>query len=299
MNNSEQNALRNSPEVGPEDLAPLSETSASGPRPFLKWAGGKSYLLPEIRARIPKAYDKYFEPFLGAGAVFFGLAPQRAILGDVNAEVINAFQMVKSQIDPLIESLLKHRHTKKYFYALREIDRKPDYWTYTDIEKASRLMYLNKTCFNGLYRVNSRGEFNVPFGDYEKPRVVDEENLRLCHQALQNAELRTCSYLDLEAEIQANDFVYLDPPYAPLSPTANFAGYTKDGFSPKDQMELAEFCKRLDKRGVKFLLSNSHTEFIVDLYSGFKLETVEAPRAINSRSDKRGKVLEVLVRNYE
>jgi DNA adenine methylase len=248
---------------------------------------------------VPNQYDTYYEPFLGAGAVYFGLSPQKAVLGDVNGEVINAFRMVQCHVEALIESLHKHRHTKKYFYALRELDRQSDYWVRTDLEKASRLMYLNKTCFNGLYRVNARGEFNVPFGDYENPRLVDEKNLRLCSALLENAELRTGSYLDLEAQIQSNDFVYLDPPYAPLSPTANFSGYTKDGFTPQDQVTLAEFCQRLNKRGVKFLLSNSHTEFVLELYSSFHLESVEAPRAINSKSDRRGKVLEVLVRNYE
>jgi len=284
----------------PELLAsPSNDASSPAPRPFLKWAGGKSSLLPHIRERVPANFETYFEPFLGAGAVFFGLAPPRAVLSDINIEVINAFRVVRSNVEELLESLSKHRHTKKYFYSLRELDRKSDYWIHSDVEKASRLIYLNKTCFNGLYRVNSRGEFNVPFGDYTNPKLVDPENLRACSELLRGAELETCSYDALEERIEKNDFVYLDPPYAPLSPTANFAGYTKDGFSPQDQVVLAEFCQRLDSRGIKFLLSNSHTEFILDLYSGFRIETVEAPRAINSRSDKRGKVLEVLIRNYE
>jgi len=276
-----------------------SEISEAKPRPFLKWAGGKSHLVPEILRRAPANYSTYFEPFLGGGAVYFALLPKKAVLSDVNPDLINAFSVVRDKVDDLVDSLSRHQHSKRYFYKLRQADRSPDFWVHSDIEKASRLIYLNKTCYNGLYRVNSRGEFNVPFGDYENPRILDDGNLFACHDALKAAELVCGSFASIEDRIQKDDFVYCDPPYVPASKTANFASYTKDGFSDAMHDELAEFCKRIDKKGAKFLLSNSATALTRELYSSFTIDTVEAPRAINSKAEKRGRVEEILVRNYE
>ena len=277
---------------------PERAESAGRARPFVKWAGGKSFLLPQLLVRMPRDFQTYVEPFLGGGALFFAAAPQRALLNDVNREIINAYTVVRDDVDRLLEDLAGHQHTEAYFYRLRELDRSPDYWVMSSIEKASRLIYLNKTCYNGLYRVNSRGEFNVPFGDYENPRIVDEPNLRACSEALRGVELVSGPFEDLEARLEKGDFVYLDPPYAPVSETANFASYTKDGFRESDQVRLAELCARLDAKGVRFMLSNSDTPRMRDLYKGFHVEFVEAARAINSKADRRGPVQELIVRNY-
>ncbi len=267
-------------------------------RPFLKWAGGKGHLLPELLRRVPSDIGTYFEPFLGGGALFFGLRPERAVLNDINPDVVNAFKVVREDLEPLIESLGSHRHSKKYFYKVREFDRQNDYWVRSDVDKASRLIYLNKTCFNGLYRVNSRGEFNVPFGDYENPKILDEENLRACSAALQGAELRCGTFDTLEEMTKPGDFVYCDPPYAPLSKTSSFASYTKEGFADEMHSRLAEFCARLDKRGVRFLVSNSYTDLVLNVFSAFKIEVVESPRSINSKGERRGKISEALISNY-
>ena len=252
----------------------------------------------ELRSRVPAQFETYYEPFLGAGALFFELKPARAELSDINAESINAFQIVKSDTDALIKHLASHRHSKSYFYKIRKIDRDGDYWTRSAIERASRLIYLNKTCFNGLYRVNSRGEFNVPFGDYENPKIIDDENLLLCAEALKDTALFVRSFEDIESRITPRDFVYFDPPYAPLSETSNFASYTSDGFTLDDHRKLADLCRRLDQRKVRFMLSNSLTPLIEELYGEFRVETVLAARAINSKGDRRGKIDEIIVTNY-
>lgn len=267
-------------------------------RPFLKWAGGKKRLLPELLKRVPEGFDRYVEPFLGGGALFFALQPEKALLSDINAEIVNAFQVVRDDVEALIADLSKHRYGEKYYYKIRNADRGADFWTYSEVEKASRVIYLNKTCYNGLYRVNSRGEFNVPFGDYDKPSIVDEENLRRCSRVLQFAELKCQNFLEMEDSFKAGDFVYFDPPYVPLSKTANFTAYSAGGFSTQQQHELALLCEQLHHRGVKFLLSNSCSELVAELYSGFKIETIHSSRAINSKADSRGKVPEFLVRNY-
>ncbi len=284
------------------------EHSRSGPaervgevaaRPFLKWAGGKAQLVPEILQRIPSDIATYYEPFLGGGAVFFALRPARAVLSDINPDLINAFEVVRDKPTELIESLSKHRHSKSYFYKLRGADRSADFWVNSDVDKASRVIYLNKTCYNGLYRVNSRGEFNVPFGDYQNPKIVDDENISACSAALQSAEIVNEPFESIADRVTEGDFVYCDPPYVPASRTANFAGYTKEGFPDEMHRRLAEFCRVIDRKGARFLLSNSDTPLTRELYAAFHVETVEAPRAINSKADRRGRVTEILVRNYE
>ncbi|MFN8388713.1 MAG: DNA adenine methylase [Bdellovibrionota bacterium] len=281
-----------------EQAAPLGAEVRTA-RPFLKWAGGKTALLPELLKRVPKDFNAYFEPFLGGGALFFALAPEKAFLSDANSDVINVFRAVRDKLPDLIANLAKHSHSKRYYYKLRNLDRGSDFWVLSDVERASRLIYLNKTCFNGLYRVNSRGEFNVPFGAYQNPKFLDRENLESCNRVLQNADLSVGSFEATAANAKRGDFVYFDPPYAPLSETANFTSYTKDGFADSDQVTLAELCRTLDKRGVKFMLSNSATDRMNELYKDFLIETVQSPRAINSRADRRGKIAEIIVRNYD
>jgi DNA adenine methylase len=271
-------------------------------KPFLKWAGGKSQLWGEISQRIPLDFSNYFEPFLGGGATFFHLQKQYsnnpAYLSDVNAELINVYQAIRDNVEELIADLKKHVHSEDYFYQIRNSDRTPDYAKWTPIQKASRFIYLNRTCYNGLNRVNSQGQFNVPFGKYKNPKIVDEANLLACHRALKNATIEVASFLEIESLVTDRDFVYFDPPYAPLTETANFTGYTQDGFTESKQKKLKELCDRFHTKGIRWLLSNSSSSSILELYKDYKIEFVYASRAINSQGYKRGKVAEVLVSNY-
>ena len=271
-------------------------------KPFLKWVGGKSQLLPEILRHMPRDYDRYFEPFLGGGAVFFSLQQKKACLIDINAELINTYLIVRDHVDELIADLKNHIYSKEYYYFIRSADRSLDYQNWDSIQKASRFIYLNKTCYNGLYRVNSKQEFNSPMGSYKNPKIVDEKSLRACSQALLNVELIHDNFLAIEYMINSKDIVYLDPPYAPLTKTASFTSYTPDRFDADKQVELYKFCCRLNDRGIRFMLSNSSASSILDLYGqekSFKIEFVQATRFINSHGDKRGKISEVIVTNYE
>lgn len=267
-------------------------------RPFLKWAGGKTKLLPELLKRLPRHYNNYFEPFAGGGALFFELSPRKAFLSDINEELINTYRVIRENLPELLEDLEKHTYSSEYFYKIRNADRLRDFSSWDPIKRASRLIYLNKSCYNGLYRVNARGEFNTPFGDYSNPRIFDRENLSACSTLLKDATLACGSFRVFEQHMKRGDFVYFDPPYVPVSKTANFTGYAKDGFSEDLQISLRDLCYRLTKKGVMFMLSNSYSEFVLESYKTFQIEVVEAPRAINSAAGKRQKVKEVLVSNF-
>jgi DNA adenine methylase len=275
-------------------------STTSNPRPFLKWVGGKTQLLPELRSRLPKQYDRYFEPFLGGGALFWDLLPERAVLSDANLELINAYRVVRNDVEWLIESLKEHVYEKDYYYRIREWDRSDEFYFLSPLKKASRFIYLNKTCFNGLHRVNAQGHFNVPMGDYKNPLICDEENLRACSEVLQKVELYTQHFQPLEPIVipESGDFVYFDPPYAPLSATSDFTSYNATGFSAEAQAALRDYCITLDKRGVKWMLSNSSAPMILDLYRDFNVELVDARRSVNCKGGDRGSVKEVIVRNY-
>jgi DNA adenine methylase len=269
-------------------------------RPFLKWAGGKTQLLPQFERLYPRRHvRRYLEPFLGSGAVFFHaqprLLPQQSILTDNNDDLIATFSAVKSHVDALIEHLtiLKQSHSQDHFYDVRQ--QQPTGL----VERAARLIYLNKTCFNGLYRVNSRGEFNVPFGRYANPGIVDVPALRAASSQLQNADIRVAHFAEVFESADEGDFVYFDPPYQPLSDTAYFTSYTRAPFSEDDQAQLAEVYRALDTRGCLLMLSNSDTPLIRDLYTGFDVKTVLARRNINSKADRRGPINEVVVLNYD
>ncbi|HEX6511387.1 MAG TPA: DNA adenine methylase [Chloroflexota bacterium] len=267
--------------------------------PFLKWAGGKGQLLGQLEPFFPApgSYRRYFEPFLGGGAVFFHLQPTRAVLSDLNEELINAYEMIRDRLDDLLASMRRHKDGPEYYYWVREL---PLRRKLTDVQRASRFIFLNKRCYNGLYRVNSRGEFNVPIGRYKNPpRIFDEQNLRNVSRLLQDAELRVASYELALARAGAGDFVYLDPPYQPLSPTAYFTGYTKDSFGAADQARLAEILRELNARGARFLLNNHDTRQLRRMYGGFRMATATAKRNINSRADRRQGVAELIVTNYE
>lgn len=270
-------------------------------QPFLKWAGGKRQLLPEIRKYIPKKINTYYEPFLGAGAVLFDIQPKKAVINDINTELINTYIAIRDHVDELINDLKKHKNEKEYFYAIRDLDRKEEFKKLSLVERASRIIYLNKTCFNGLFRVNSQGHFNVPFGKYKNPQIVNEIVLRAVHNYLNSNDI-TILNVDFEKAVEKakkGDFIYFDPPYDPVSDTSSFTGYSLYGFDKDDQIRLRDLFVELDKRGCKVLLSNSATDFIKDLYKDFHIEVVSANRNINANASRRGKIDEVLVMNYE
>ncbi|HXX96730.1 MAG TPA: DNA adenine methylase [Candidatus Bathyarchaeia archaeon] len=268
-------------------------------RPFVKWAGGKAQLLRELDKMIPQ-FNRYFEPFLSGGAMFFYLIQNRrfiAYLSDTNKELITTYKVVKDYVGNLIEFLDKHQEEYKknpfqYFYRLRAAQ--PN----NDIEKAARFIALNKTCFNGLYRVNKKGEFNVPIGDYKDPLICDKTNLEKINKALSKATVFAADYSNVTGNAKQGDFVYLDPPYDPVSSTSNFTGYTSNGFGSKNQEQLADVFETLVSKGCLVLLSNSDTPFIRDLYSDFRIKEVGSQRAINCKGSKRAGHKELLISNY-
>lgn len=266
--------------------------------PIVKWVGGKRQLMFELLKNMPKNYNRYFEPFIGGGALFFELQPYNAYISDMNEELINLYQVVRDNVDELIADLQKHDISKDYFMEIRNIDRTEEYENWSDIQKASRFIYLNRTCFNGMYRVNSKGEFNVPFGHYKNPRILDENNLINCSNLLQRTEIKHADFSEILKKVKKDDFVYFDPPYVPLSETSSFTSYTKDGFDMDMQFKLRDVCDELDSMGVKFLLSNSDTKLVNELYENYNIKKVFASRQINANADGRGKITEVLVRNY-
>lgn len=269
--------------------------------PFLKWVGGKRQLMNEIEPLLPNKISTYYEPFIGGGAVFLNQQPKKAVINDYNTELINVYEVVRDNVEELIEDLATHENESEYFYKIRVQDREKGFEELSPLKRASRVIYLNKTCFNGLYRVNSSGEFNTPFGRYKSPNIVNEPVLRAVSKYLQsnNIELVSGDFEDALKGARRGAFVYLDPPYDPLSKSSNFTGYVEGGFGSEQQERLRDVCIKLDQKGVNFLLSNSATPFIKDLYNDFEIIEVGAKRHINSVASKRGEVTEVLVRNYE
>ena len=270
--------------------------------PVLKWVGGKRQLLPEIRKRIPKKYKVYYEPFLGGGAVLFDLQPKKAIVNDLNSELINVYKTIKSFPTELVEELRKFSNDEETFYNIRNIDRdKTKYQELSNIQKAARIIYLNKACFNGLYRVNNAGEFNSPFGRYKNPNIVNDKTIYAVSKYFNTADItfKNGDFEECIKEIQKDSFVYLDPPYDPISKTSNFTGYNQGGFSDEEQIRIKNMCDRLNENGIKFLLSNSATPFIKELYKDYIIDIVSAKRSVNSKADKRGEIEEVLIRNYD
>lgn len=284
-----------------EDIAKLLEEK---PKPFVKWVGGKRQLLRQFRELGLYPLDgfnpitnTYFEPFVGGGAVFFDLFPKKAELSDLNKELVTTYNVIKNDVESLIKSLKKHKHDKEYFLKIRAKDLNK----LSDLEIASRFIYLNRTCFNGMYRVNSRGEFNVPFGKYNNPLICDEENLRRVSKALQKVSIKHQDYKEVLKKAKSGDFIYFDPPYHPVSKTASFTSYTAESFLDKEQIELRDTFVELHKRGCFVMLSNSDAPFINEIYSkikGVKINKIMAGRAINSKASGRGKITEVLITNY-
>lgn len=288
------------------------------PEPFVKWAGGKSQLLKVFNTLYPRWFKTYYEPFLGGGAVFFDLYAKgkisRAVLSDLNADLMNLWAAIRENVDELINQLeaLRRKVSDRAFYYERRrefnsIKLRENFLDEPDVRKASLLIFLNKTCYNGLYRVNAKGEFNVPFGRYRNPQLFDEANLRAVHQALKDRDrirLLCTDFQNAVKNAEKGDFIYFDPPYQPLGKTANFTEYTAGGFGPGEQKRLAEVFRNMDERGCFLMLSNSSKrEFLEPLYNpyfekGYVLE-VKAARAISSVGSKRGPVKEFVIMNYE
>jgi DNA adenine methylase len=273
---------------------------SKSPHPFVKWAGGKGQLLRRLEKYFPAQFSTYYEPFLGGGAVFFHLIEIRprftAVLSDINEELITTYRVIKDHVEDLIKELENHklnykRAPEKYYYEVRRQE------PLDDIKKAARLIFLNKTCYNGLYRVNKKGKFNVPFGKYENPRICDKENLRRVSQVLNwvNANILKADYQEAVKDAKEGDFIYFDPPYQPVSATANFTGYTHAGFSIEDQKTLGKLFRELDERGCKILLSNSDTIEVWEIYQRFNIEKVQVLRAINCKGNQRRGHTELII----
>jgi len=267
--------------------------------PILKWAGGKRQLLDDIINLFPRDYRKrtYHEPFVGSGAIFFNIEPENGSINDVNEHLINFFKVVRDKPEELISKASEFEYEKETYYMLRDrFNEDP----ITDLERAALFLYFNKTGFNGLWRVNSKGKFNVPFGKYKNPTIVPEDKIRESSKILENIEIICTDFTYILDHAREGDLCYFDPPYEPVSETAYFTSYTANGFDMNEQKRLSETCHKLDEMGVYFVLSNSHVKQIVDLYEdnpGFEIKIVQARRSINSRADKRGPINEILVTN--
>lgn len=260
--------------------------------PFLKWAGGKRQLMGELKKVVPAEFNRYYEPFVGSAALFFNLRPHDAVLGDQNTRLIRTYRAIRDELDAVIERLRTYPHDREFFLDLRQSPIDDG----TDVEVACWLIYLNKTGYNGLYRVNRKGLFNVPFGRYSNPTICDESRLRACSEALQGVELVNESFEDSVRSAQPGDFVYFDPPYVPLSATSYFASYTNSKFALEEHIALRDLAYSLKERGVHVAISNSSAPVVFDLYrDDFRVKRVAARRSINSRGGRRGKVDEVLI----
>jgi len=282
---------------------PQLQSASRNAKSFVKWAGGKQQLLAQYEAYFPSTFNRYIEPFVGGGAVFFhlwntGRIPERTFLFDINEDLINTYKIVRNNVDELITLLTLHKnqHCRDHYYQIRNLDRQDV--ELNDVEQAARTIYLNKTCYNGLYRVNKKGQFNVPMGSYKNPNILQKETLKAASVALQGACLEVRDFQTVVDLAQPENFFYFDPPYHPVSKTASFTSYTAGNFRDEDQRNLAEVFARLSEKGCFCMLSNSYTLLILELYQHFRIETVQANRAINSNANDRGSIQEVVVLNY-
>ncbi len=284
--------------AGPDDVGTGGSLAADA-APFLKWAGGKRALLPVLLPLVPKEFGTYYEPFVGGGALFFALRPDQAVLSDANERLIRTYRAVRDEPDRVVHLLhrskAKHEKDSKTFFTKARAFFNGG--GASDADVAAPFIYLNKTCFNGLYRENSLGKFNVPIGAYKDPVICDEKNLRACSTALQGADVRCGDFAAVVARAEPGDLVYFDPPYLPISATSSFTGYTADGFALRDHRRLRDLALELKARGVHVLISNSAAPAILDLYqAGFTVTTVQAARSINSKGSGRGKISELVIR---
>lgn len=276
-------------------------------KPFVKWAGGKSGLIASLIPFVPKNFNSYFEPFVGGGALFFYLKNQKILnskkiyINDKNSQLINAYKQIKINPHEILEELeiLNKKHSEETFYRIRNLDRNSDFYFLSEVFKAARFIYLNKTCYNGLCRYNSKGHFNTPIGNYKNPKIYDKELIFSVHKALKNVLITNNDFESALLKVKKGDFIYFDPPYFPLNKTSSFVNYT-DNFLEKEQIRLYELFKILDFEGVKVLQSNSNTQFIRELYKDFEIIEINSKRAINCKGDRRGKITELIIKgNYE
>jgi DNA adenine methylase len=264
--------------------------------PVVKWVGGKTKLLPELLARMPKTFGRYYEPFIGGAAMFFKLSPARAVIADVNPDLIALYGTLAKDPNSVIKRLAHHRaaHDESHYYATRE-KWNQSHLSWSDAERAATFIYLNKTCFNGLWRVNRSGDFNVPIGRYTDPPICVPDALRAASTVLARAEIRHGDFQSAIEDAKAGDFLYFDPPYDPLSSSSSFTSYTVGDFGADNQRALAATAKQLIDRGCKVMLSNNDTPFVRSLYKGLKIEKVKCSRAINSNAAKRGEIDELVM----
>ncbi|WP_161542842.1 DNA adenine methylase [Streptococcus sanguinis] len=272
-------------------------------QPFTKWTGGKRQLLGELRSYMPETFGRYFEPFVGGGALFFDLAPEKAVINDFNEELINAYRQIKNNPAELINLLIKHKenNSKDYYLALRSADRDGRISRMTGVERAARILYMLRVDFNGLYRVNSKNQFNVPYGRYKNPKIVDVDLLYQISEYLNenDVEILQTDFAEAVKDAETGDFVYFDPPYIPLNETSSFTSYTHEGFSYEEQVRLRDTFKELTERGVYAMLSNSSSPLVEELYKDFNIYFVEAQRTNGAKSSSRGKISEIIVTNYD
>lgn len=271
-------------------------------QPFTKWTGGKRQLLSVIKSLMPDNYNRYFEPFIGGGALFFDLAPKTAYINDFNSELINCYQQIKDNPKELIDLLTRHQanNSKDYYLNLRSVDRDNRINEMSPMERAARIMYMLRVDFNGLYRVNSKNQFNVPYGRYKNPKIVDETLILAISDYLNknNIQILNCDFECAVKDVKSGDFVYFDPPYIPLSETSAFTSYTHEGFSYEEQVRLRDVFRKLDRKGAYVMLSNSSSPLVEELYKGFNIHKVDANRTNGAKSSSRGKISEIIVTNY-
>ncbi len=282
----------------PDSAHDLLSTSTVAPSPFLKWAGGKARLMAQFQPWMPEDFNHYFEPFVGGGAVYFTMRPPEATLTDVNPRLIECYTAIRDEPIALMDELAKHRsrHCKDHYYRCRTRMNAPR--GLNAVSRAALMIYLNKTCFNGLYRENSRGEFNVPMGSYKSPNIFNPDHIFAVSAQLQSTNLRVASFEHVLESAEPGDFVYFDPPYVPLTETSSFTNYSKGGFDMSMQHKLARIFDELSRRGCYVMLSNSDTPAVRELFEGWRIIGIQASRAINSRASARGPVGEVLVRSW-
>ncbi len=280
----------------------LTQRSRSTLQPFTKWTGGKRQLLPIIKSLMPDNYNNYFEPFVGGGALFFNLSPNKAVINDFNNELINCYQQIKKYPQKLIELLAKHQenNSKEYYLKLRSADRDNRIDKMTNVERAARIMYMLRVDFNGLYRVNSKNQFNVPYGRYKNPKIVDSDLILSISQYLNsnNIKILTGDFEKAIQDVAVGDFVYFDPPYIPLSETSAFTSYTHEDFTYEDQVRLRDCFKKLDEKGAFLMLSNSSSPLVEELYKDFNIHKVEVTRTNGAKTSSRGRISEIIVTNY-
>ena len=271
-------------------------------KPITKWVGGKRQLLNELNVFKPDSFNTYFEPFVGGGAFLFNLAPEKAVINDFNEDLVNLYRIVKSDPENLLKILEKHaeNNSKEYYLQLRELDRSDAIDKLSNVEKAARILYMLKVDFNGLYRVNKKNQFNVPYGRYKNPNIANRENILSVSNYFNrsNIEILNGDFEKAVENAKKDDFVYFDPPYVPLNPTSDFTSYTSEGFNISDQERLRDLFFSLSANGVNVMLSNSDVDLVRDMYKNANIHSVQANRFINSKSDKRGKIGEVIITNY-